>query len=248
MQDEERARVCVTDVRALPGVRPLVCTQEELVQGMKALGTVLNENDIDELKGLLGLSKSTKGIEVNKEQFKKIVEQTPAASAGGTETGAWITQLNLYESFIPLIDDYEYLREPDDDMSAQDKLAHVRGLQEADVRQIVEDASELLVGKLLAGIKALKDLFDERLASSRDVNAQGNSKFSGDASGGQITMVYGKLDEFHEGLESMIGLPNPRIMEGMMYVHYVHVHYGGHHVCAPGLCTWGIMCMRVCRV
>jgi|SouAtlMetagenome_1021521.scaffolds.fasta_scaffold696847_1 hypothetical protein len=31
-------------------------------------------------------------------------------------------------------------------------------------------------------------------------------------------MVYGKLDEFHEGLESMIGLPNPRIMEGMMCV------------------------------
>ena len=153
---------------------------------MKALGTELSDDDIDELKGLLSLSKATKGIEVNLDQFRKIVEQTPAASAGGTETGAWITQLNLYESFIPLIDEFEYLREADDDMSAQDKLAHVRGLQDEDVRKIVQDASELLVGKLLEGIKALKDLFDQRLASRRDVQA-GNSKFSGDGGGGQVS-------------------------------------------------------------
>ena len=159
------------------------------MQGMKALGTELSDNDIDELKGLLGMSQSVQGIEVNLDQFTKIVEQTPAASAGGTETGAWITQLNLYESFIPLIDEFEYLREADDDMSAQDKLAHVRGLQEADVRQIVQDASELLVGKLLEGIKALKDLFDKRLASSRDAQG-GNSKFSGDAGGGQVSCTF----------------------------------------------------------
>ena len=191
--------------------------QQELVEGMKKLGTLLSDSDLEELKGLLGLSKMAKGIEVNLEQFKQIVEQTPAANAGGTETGAWITQLHLYQSFIPLIDAYEYLPEDDDQLSAQDKLAHVRGLQEEDVRQIVADASEKMVQKLLAGIKALKDLFDERMASSRDM--QGNSKFSGDAGGGQITMVYGKLDEFHDGLESIIGLPNPRVFEGMRIDH-----------------------------
>ena len=190
--------------------------QEELVQGMQKLGTFLSDSDLEELKGLLGLRR-TAPLEVNLEQFKSIVDQTPAANAGGTETGAWITQLHLYESFIPLIDAYEYLPEADDKLSAQDKLAHVRGLQEADVRQIVTDASEKIVEKLLAGVKALKDLFDQRMASSRDM--QNNSKFSGDAGGGQITMVYGKLDEFHDGLESIIGLPNPRVFEGMRIDH-----------------------------
>jgi ankyrin repeat protein len=189
--------------------------QEELMEGMKKMGTVLNDDDLVELKGLLGLSK-TKDMQVDLEQFKNIVDQTPSSS-GGTETGAWLTQLHLYQSFIPIIDAYEYLPEADDDLSSQDKLAHVRGLQEEQVRQIVADASEKIVEKLLAGVKALRDLFDERRASSKAM--QSNGKFSGDAGGGQITMVYGKLDEFHDGLESIIGLPNPRVFEGMRIDH-----------------------------
>lgn len=189
--------------------------QEELVEGMKRMGTVLNDDDLVELKALLGLSK-TKDMQVDLEQFKRIVDQTPGSS-GGTETGAWLTQLHLYQSFIPIIDEYEYLPEADDDLSSQDKLAHVRGLQEEQVRQIVADASEKIVEKLLAGVKALRDVFDERRASSKAM--QGNGKFSGDAGGGQITMVYGKLDEFHDGLESIIGLPNPRVFEGMRIDH-----------------------------
>ena len=31
--------------------------------------------------------------------------------------------------------------------------------------------------------------------------------------------MYGGLDEFHQGLESQIGLPNPRVYEGMMQEH-----------------------------
>ena len=187
--------------------------EEELVQGMKALGTILGDDDVAELKEMLGLPKN-KAMDINLEQFKKVVSQTPAANSGGTETGAWIIQLHLDEVFIPLFDEYCYLPEDDDTFSAQDKLAHVRGVQLADVEQIVAKASRLMTEKLMKGIQDLKDTHAERMAAGKDV-AQGNSKFSGDGGGGQITMVYGKLDEFHKGLESMIGLPNPRVFEGM---------------------------------
>jgi hypothetical protein len=187
--------------------------EEELVQGMKDLGTILEDDDLKELKAMLGLPKGKK-MELNLEQFKKVVDQTPAANSGGTETGAWIIQLHLDEVLIPLFDEYEFLPEPDDTFSAQDKLAHVRGLELEDVQGIVAKASEIMTERLMKGIQQLKDVHAERMAAGKEV-LQGNSKFSGDGGGGQITMVYGKLDDFHKGLETMIGLPNPRVFEGM---------------------------------
>jgi hypothetical protein len=133
-------------------------------------------------------------------------------------SGSWVSQLNLYEVFIPLIDEFEYLAEEGDTYSEADKLAHVRGLELADVEQIVAAASRALVEKLMGGIQKLKDVHKERMQASKEM-LQGNSKFSGDGSGGQITMVYGNLDEFVEGLETKIGLPNPRVFEGMEQEH-----------------------------
>ena len=60
--------------------------EKELVQGMKAFGTDLTEEDLDELKVMLGLDRSKQLDDITLDQFRKIVEQTPAA-AGGTESG-----------------------------------------------------------------------------------------------------------------------------------------------------------------
>jgi len=80
---------------------------------------VLEDTDIDELKAMLGLNRSKQGMKVDLEQFQKIVDQTPAANSGGTETGSWLTQLHLDEVLIPLIDEYEYLPQTDDSASSQ---------------------------------------------------------------------------------------------------------------------------------
>lgn len=79
----------------------------------------LGDTDIDELKAMLGLNRSKEDMEVNLEQFRKIVDQTPAANSGGTETGSWLAQLHVDEIFIPLIDEYEYLPAHDDHASSQ---------------------------------------------------------------------------------------------------------------------------------
>jgi Ca2+-binding EF-hand superfamily protein len=193
-----------------------VLDEEELTQGIAEFGTLLDESDIFEIKALLGLSQRKK-LQVNLEQFKKIVTQMPAAAKGGTVTGAWLVQLHLEQVYIPLIDEYEYLPEAGDTASIQDKLAHVRGLQEKDVRRICLAATEKIVKMFMSAIDVLKADHETKMCTDKDASySSSNDKFSGGAGG---VMVYGDISEFHEGLESKIGLPNPRVFEGMLAEH-----------------------------
>jgi hypothetical protein len=99
---------------------------------------------------------------------------------------------------------------------AQEEVVSVRELSDGAISRAVEKAVEKLKAELQQGVAALR--------SMEDVDAgRLNEKFAAD--GGHFTFRYAGMAEYYDGLEGMIGNPDPRVWEQMEWEH-AHSNYG----------------------
>lgn len=124
-----------------------------------------------------------------------------------------MARCRLHKLLAPVIQERAYTADSSKD---SDGMGHVRAMQEEDVRRLLRSTADAMTHTIMQGIQRLRAQRSNRSAGGAAGVA--NSKFAMGGEGTR-TATFARLDDFHHGLEKMIGLPNARVYDGMKAEH-----------------------------
>eukprot|EP00960_Hanusia_phi_P029553 748018-Hanusia_phi.AAC.1 len=186
--------------------------EEEVAAGMSKFGVEFDQANLQEIRQFLNV-KEQEELKVDLETFRQLVDSAPSASGGLlSEVSSWLVNLHLYQDLAGPLERFLARHFPRTSKFTE----AVMQLEEEDMVEIVRGAESGIVKRLRAEVEKLREEQARMNETEAGGGGGGNSKFGG---GAGVTMVYANLSEFHKGLESAIGLPNPRHAAGMRDEH-----------------------------